>query len=146
MISGDKTLTEFVMLLWNNKIKVGLLILAIALGPGLYDDWQKKQAAEKLEADRKSVDHEASVAGMMLASAWKSCRDIGIVNDMGRCAAYEGRLLQEQAAPMLAKMAIEHRASFYKTCQRFHPNEYCQQLLQRSLSLSVAHGNRKSED
>jgi uncharacterized protein involved in tolerance to divalent cations len=80
---------------------------------------------------------------MMLASAWTSCRDIGIMNDMQRCAAYEGRLIQEQAALMLAKMAIEHRASFYKTCQRFHPYEYCQQ---RSLSLSVAQGNRKSED
>ena len=68
MTSGDTTVTEFVILLWNNKIKVGLLILAIVLGLGLYDDWQKERAAAKLEADRKSVDHEASVAGMMLAS------------------------------------------------------------------------------
>lgn len=146
MIRGDMTVTEFVMAMWNNKIKVGLLILAIALGPGLYDDWQKQRAAEKLEADRKSVDTDASIAGIMLANAWKSCRDIGIVNDMERCAAYDGRLLQEQAAPMLAKLAIDYRVSFYKSCQRFHPGEYCQQLLQRSLSLSVAQGNRKNDD
>ena len=47
---------------------------------------------------------------------------------------------------MLAKMAIEHRASFYKTCQRCHPEEYCQQLLQRSLSISAAQSKRKSDE
>lgn len=146
MIHGDMTVTEFVMVLWNNKIKVALFILAIAFGPGVYDDRKNKRAVEKLEADRVSVDYEASIAGIMLASAWKSCRDIGIVNEMERCAAYEGRLVQEQSAPMLAKMAIEHRASFYERCQRFHLDEYCKQLLQRSLALSVAQGSRKSDD
>src|SRR5262245_25612366 len=112
MIRGDMTVTEFVMVLWNNKIKVAVVLLAIVFGPARYDDWQKKRAAEQLEADRKSVDTDASIAGVMLMRAWKSCAQIGIVNDMERCAAYEGRLLQEQAAPPLAKLAIEHRASY----------------------------------
>ena len=146
MINGNMTVTEFVMVLWHNKIKVGLLILAIAFGPYVYDDWKNTRAVQKLEADRASVDHEASIAGMMLASAWKSCRDIGIVNEMERCAVYEGRLIQEQSVTMLAKMAIEHRASFYERCQRFHIDEYCKQLLQRSMALSFAQGNRKSDD
>ena len=47
---------------------------------------------------------------------------------------------------MLANMAIEHRASFYKTYQSFHPNEYSEQHLQHSLSFSVAQGNRRSDD
>jgi len=74
VIHGGMTVTEFVMILWNNKIKVGLLILAVIFGPGLYDDWQKKRTAEQLEADRKSVDTDASIAGMMLMNAWTSCR------------------------------------------------------------------------
>lgn len=138
MIRGDMSVTEFVMVLWENKIKTGLFILAIAFGPGLYDDWQKKRAAEQLEADRKSVDSDASIAGMMLMNAWKSCSQIGIGNDIDGCAKYEGRLLQEQAAPMLAKMAVEHRDSYYKSCQRFYAYEYCGQLLRRSIALSNA--------
>lgn len=34
MIRGDMTVTDFVVVLWNNKIKVMLLILAFAFGPG----------------------------------------------------------------------------------------------------------------
>lgn len=146
MIHGGMTVTEFVMILWNNKIKVGLLILAVIFGPGLYDDWQKKRTAEQLEADRKSVDTDASIAGMMLMNAWTSCRDIGIVNDMDRCAKYDGKLLQEQAAPMLAKIAVDHRDSYYKNCQRFHPYEYCSQLLQRSVALSNAQSKKSNND
>jgi hypothetical protein len=137
------TVTDFAMVLWNNKIKVVLLVLAVAFGPGLFDDWQKRQAAEKLDADRKFVDHDASITGMMLMSAWRGCRDIGIVNDMERCATYEGRLIQEQSAPMLAKMAIEHRNAYYKNCLRFHQYEYCSQLLQRSVALSSAQSESK---
>ncbi|AOS81404.1 hypothetical protein Q5W_21835 [Hydrogenophaga sp. PBC] len=137
------TVTDFVMVLWNNKIKVMLLILAFAFGPGLFDDWQQRQAEERLDADRRSVDHDASVAGMMLMNAWRDCRDIGIVNDMERCATYEGKLIQEQSAPILAKMAIEHRDAYYKNCLRFHQQEYCGQLLQRSVALSNAQSESK---
>jgi len=135
---GDMSVTEFVAVLWKNKIKVGLLLLAFAVGPGLYGDWQKKRAAEQFEADRKSVDTNASIAGMMLMNAWSSCSQIGIVNDMEGCAKYQARLLQEQAAPMLAKMALEQRDSYYKSCQRFYAYEYCGQLLRRSVELSNA--------
>jgi len=50
MISGDMSVTEFFTALWGNKIKIGLLILAVIFGPGLYDDWQKKRGAERLHA------------------------------------------------------------------------------------------------
>lgn len=92
---------------------------------------------------RVSVDLDASITGMMLVSAWRSCRDIGIVNGMDRCAKYDGKLLQEQSASMLAKMAIEHRDAYYKNCLRFHQSEYCGQLLQRSFALSYAQGESK---
>lgn len=105
MIQRDMMVTEFTMALWNNKISVAALIFAIIFGPDLYDDWQKKRAADQLEADRSSEDTDVSIAGAMLMSSWKSCAQIGSVNDMDRCAAYNGRILQEQTAPMLAKMA-----------------------------------------
>ncbi len=143
MIQGDMTVTDFVRVLWNNKIKVMLLILGLAFGPGLYDDWQKKRAAEKLVADRASVNLDASITGMMLVNAWRGCRDIGIVNDMERCAKYQGKLIQEQSAPILAKMAIDHADAYYKNCLRFHQSEYCGQLLQRSFALSYAQGESK---
>jgi hypothetical protein len=143
VIRGDMTVTDFVHVLWNNKIKVMFLILALAFGPGLYDEWKMKQAAKRLDADRASVYRDASITGMMLMNAWRGCRDIGIVNDMERCAKYDGKLIQEQAAPMLAKMAIEHRDAYYKNCLRFHQHEYCGQLLQRSVALSNAQGESK---
>lgn len=137
MSQRDMTVSELVKVLWNNKIKVAALLLAIVFGPGVYGDWQEKRAARQLEADRRSVNTDASIAGAMLMSAWKSCAQIGIVNDMERCAAYRGELLQEQATSPLAKLAIERRA-YYKNCQRFHPYWYCQQLLDRSVRLSNA--------
>lgn len=138
MIRRDMTVTEFAKVLWSNKIKVMLLVFALVFGPGLYDDWQQKQAAEKLDADRASVFSDASITGMMMTDAWRSCRDIGIGDDMKRCSKYDGKLIQEQTAPVFAKIAIEHRDSYFKHCLRFHQQEYCDQLLQRSIDISNA--------
>jgi len=135
MNRGEITVTEFVMLLWVNKIKVTLLILAVALGPGFYEDWTARRTEEKLARDRDAVDTQASIAGMMLLSAWKSCSQIGI-SDINACSRYEGRLLQEQAAPVLAKTAGEQRDSYLKSCQRFYEFDYCKRLLERSIQLS----------
>ena len=137
MISGNMTVTEFVMLLWENKIKVTLLILAVVFGPSLYEDWKAEELRKTLESDRKAVGTQASIAGMMLVSAWKSCSQIGI-GDNNACSKYEGHLLQEQAAPMLAKTAAEQRDSYLKNCQRFYEFDYCRQLLERSIQLSNA--------
>lgn len=141
MIRGDMSVTEFLKVLWSNKIKVGIAIFVLIFGPDLYDDWQKKRANEQLAADRKAVDTRASIAGMMLRSAWESCSQIGIVNDMEGCANFQARLLQEQAAPLKAKMAIEQRDSYYRSCERFYAHDYCQQLLWRSFELSTAQNN-----
>lgn len=135
MNRGDMTLTEFVMLLWENKFKVALLILAVALATGLYQNWAAKTAVEERARDRDAVDTQASIAGMMLISAWKSCSRIGI-SDINVCSRYEGRLLQEQAAPILAKTAVEQRDSYLKGCQRFYEFDYCKRLLERSIQLS----------
>ncbi len=143
MIRGDMTIKEFVMALWDNKIKVVLLISALAFGPGLYDDWQEKRTAEKLEADRASVFSDASVTGMMMWNAWRSCRDIGILNDLEACSKYDGKLIQEQVAPVYAKMAVEHRDAYFQKCLRFHQQEYCGLLLQRSFALSNAQSESK---
>ena len=138
MIRPDMPVIEFTMTLWKNKIKVVLSILAIVFGQGLHDEWQVQRATEKFEADRQGIDAEASIAGMMLANAWTSCKQIGIVNDMERCASHNGRLLQEIAAPQSAKIAIEQRDSYSRNCQRFYTAEYCSALLGRSLQVSFA--------
>lgn len=74
MIRADMSVTEFLTALWGNKVKIALVAAAVMFGPGLYDSWQASRAAEQLETDRKAVDTNASVAGMMLASAWRSAR------------------------------------------------------------------------
>lgn len=143
MIRADMSVTEFLTALWGNKVKIALVAAAVMFGPGLYDSWQASRAAEQLETDRKAVDTNASVAGMMLASAWRSCSEIGIVNDIDGCSKFQARLLQEQAAPMLAKMAVQQREAYWQGCLRFHPQEYCGQLLQRALQLSFTQATSK---
>ena len=135
MNSEDMTVTEFVMLLWKNKVKVTVLILVVAFAPGFYQDWATKKAAQELARDRDAVDTQASLAGMMVLSAWKKCALIGI-SDINTRSQYEGRLLQEQSAPVLAKIAVEQRDSYLKGCQRFYDFEYCRKLLERSIQLS----------
>ncbi len=138
-------IVNFVSGILNNKFKVALLLLALVFGPDMYNDWQKQRAADQLEADRKSVDLDASSAGMLLASAWKGCAKIGIVNNMEGCAAYQGRLVQEMVAPQIAKVAIEQRSSYYQKCERFYAREYCGKLLERALQLSYAQAEQHNE-
>jgi hypothetical protein len=127
---------------WDHKVKVALIAIGVVFVPGLYESWQNSRAAEQLVSDRKAVDTDASVAGMMLASAWRSCSQIGIVNDMEGCARCQGRLLQEQTAPMAAKLALEQRDAFWRGCRRLYPQKYCGQVLQRAFQLSFAQGGR----
>lgn len=138
MIRGDMSVSEFIGVLWENKIRVGLLFLAMAVGTELFDRWQEWRAAKQLNVDRESVDIDASVAGMMLVEAWTSCSQIGIVDNLESCAKYQARLLQEQVAPMLAGKAIALRDSYYKKCQRFYTDEYCEKLITRSVEISYA--------
>lgn len=129
--------TEFASLLWANKIKTALVVLAIAFGPNLYENWSKKRDVERKEEERKSVGISASVTGMMILGAWKSCNRIGIA-DIDSCSRYEGQLIQEQAAPALARTAVENRNGYLKTCLKFFDYEYCRQLLNRAVQLSAA--------
>jgi hypothetical protein len=137
MIRGDMSVTEFAMLCWNNKGKVLVAIAAVVLLPPLFDEWAQKRVADRLAAEREGVNTSASVVGMMLVSAWRSCVKIGI-NDIDRCSTYEGQLLQEVAAPQLAKMAIVQRNDYYSSCRKFYAPKYCDQLLTRSVNLSAA--------
>jgi hypothetical protein len=131
------TVTEFAALVWRNKVKAGLLALAIVSGPPLYEEWAEKRAAQEAAEAKGAVPTDASIAGMMLLSAWKSCTQIGIA-DVNACATYQGELLQEQAAPILAKTAVGQRDAFVKNCTRFYAYEHCRQLLDRAIRLSNA--------
>lgn len=112
-----------------------LIFFAIAIGEPLYQDWSKKRDREQLSNEKQSVDIEASFAGIMMWEAYKACVSIGIPH-LDKCAKYEGQLLQEKAAPILAKAALERRDGYDKLCWRFYSKEYCQELLSRSFKLS----------
>lgn len=144
MIHSDMPFIEFLRTLWKNKVKVAAVVLAVIVVPGWFADWRERRDAERLEAARQAIDTEASTTGMLLANAWFACRDIGIVNDLERCAAYEGKLIQEIAAPQLAKMAIQKRSEYHSNCPKLRPPEYCNSLLSRSVQLSVAQHNSRS--
>lgn len=129
----------------HNKGKIALIGLALAFGPGIYADWEKQHAAAQLAEDKKSVDLEASSAGMVIAGAWRGCANIGILNNMEGCAAYQGQLIQEMVAPKVAAVAIEQRSNYYVKCERFYPHEYCAKLLARAVQISYAQGERKND-
>ena len=138
---GDMTMTEIAALLWRHRTKVIALFAVVWLGPILYEEWSKKRAAEQLELDRQSVYSDASVAGSLLAGALHQCVLIGL-DDLQRCADYKGQLLQEQAPPVLARTAIEHRDRYLQNCWRFYDRDGCVQLLMRSYHLSSAQSGR----
>jgi hypothetical protein len=106
---------------------------------GAYDDWSKQREIEKQAAEKKSVSTQASLAGIQMVEAFKTCARIGI-NDLDRCAKYEGQLLQELAAPLFAKNSLDVRDGYFKVCLRFYSKDYCNNLLIRSINLSLNTG------
>ena len=132
-----QSIAKFAMLCWNNKGKVLVAIAAAIVLPPLFEGWAQKQAADKLAAEREGVNTSASIAGMMLVSAWRGCVKIGI-DDIDRCSTYQGKLLQEIAAPQVARMAVERRNGYFSSCRKFYALDYCNQLIIRSVNLSAA--------
>lgn len=121
---------------WS-KVAFGALVLLIAIP--VYQDWSKQHAVEVAARETKAaidrVGTDASIAGSMLWGAYKACTKIGI-QSMQTCANYEGNLLQEKAAPILASTALDQRALYDKNCQQLYTKEYCDQLLNRAFQLS----------
>lgn len=121
---------------WS-KVAFGGFLLLIAIP--IYQDWSKQHAIEVAAKETKvaleRVGTDASIAGSMLWGAYNACTKIGIQN-MQTCAKYEGNLLQEKAAPILASMALDRKASYDKNCQQVYAKEYCDQLLNRAFHLS----------
>lgn len=131
------TVTEFATWLWAKRWWGFWLVIAAIFGPPAFDEYSKKTLAANLEVEREGVNTSASLAGMMLVSAWRSCTQIGI-QDVDACSKYEGKLLQELGAPILAKTAANHRDGYYASCSKFYSTSYCNQLLTRSVNLSAA--------
>lgn len=127
---------ELGLQIWLHWRKLLVLAILLLVGPPLYRDWQRQRVADELERQRNSVSTEASFAGMMIVSAWRSCRRIGIEN-IDLCSAYKGELIQEMLAPFDARAAVERRDSYQKNCLKFHKAAYCDQLLRRSIELSA---------
>lgn len=131
---------EEIVAIWNglrrNWGKVALAALVIFFGPPLYEEYRKRSAeSDAIEASQR-VGTDASIAGMMYASAYRSCRLIGIL-PVEQCATHKGILLQETSAQVLAQSAVQHREGFEKNCQKWNASEYCYQLLNRAFLLSL---------
>lgn len=118
-------------ILGTTAVICGIIFAALSL----YQDRAKKRQQEEFEAERLSISLSASIAGMSLASAFKSCQRIGIP-DLEKCQEYKGMLLQELEAPIAAKMAIEQRVDYREKCNRHYSADYCLQLLKRAVQLS----------
>lgn len=115
------------------QIAVALLVAIFAvLGVTKLLDWSNESDKKKAVA---AVGTDASFAGSMYWSAYKSCRKIGITN-VEQCAVYKGVLTQEIVAPQMAIMAVKYRNSYDASCQKIYPKEYCDQLLNRAFQLS----------
>jgi hypothetical protein len=132
---GGRVTVTLDEILQEHSSKLIVLFLAAIAGPGLYKGWSESRAEAALREERESVGHKASTAGIMWVGAWKACVQIGI-RDVDACSKYKGVLLQEIGAPVQAKLAIEHRDTYAKSCFKFHTEEYCQQLFNRSIQLS----------
>ncbi len=130
---------DFASYLWNHKdrILIGVIVLVIAAlyAPSIYGNWSRERAADKLKEEREQVAYTASVAGMLWVGASRDCAAIGI-RDVEACSKYDGVLLQEKAAPMNAKMAMTKMHAYATSCQKFHPRDNCQGLIDRSIDLS----------
>jgi hypothetical protein len=117
--------------------KLIVLFFAAIAAPGLYKGWSESRAEAALKEERESVGFLASKAGILWVGAWRSCVKIGI-RDIASCAKYKGELLQEKGAPIQARLAVEARDSYATSCLKFHSEEHCQQLFDRSIQLSSA--------
>lgn len=123
-------------ILGTTAVICGIVFAAFSL----YQDWDKKRQKEEFEVERQSIGTSASITGMSLVSAFKSCQRIGIP-DLKKCQEYKGMLVQELGAPIAAKIAIEEQVNYNQKCNRHYSTDYCHQLLKRAVQLSWSSKN-----
>jgi len=118
------------------------------LAPVAVEWWEARQAETKKQEREAAIDRVntgASIAGALLATAYRSCSRIGI-DSIERCADYEGKLLQEIGAPMSAQMALGQRKEYNDHCLTLYDAKYCNGLLNRAFQLSLAEPEQRSSD
>lgn len=131
---------------WSKIALAGLVaLILVPVGRDWYKDHETQAAKRKQQAAIDSINLGASLVGTYLASAVRSCTRIGIP-EISTCAAYTPKLLQEQAAPMMAKMALDQQSSYSKDCHKLYDEKYCYDLMNRAFQLSLAEPERKSDD
>lgn len=133
---NSNTFTKFLGQNWSKVVFAGLALL---IAYPVYKDWSKQHAIEVAAKEKKEamdrIGTDASISGAMYSAAYKACSRIGIPN-VEQCAKYEGTLLQEKAAPILAATAVDQRMSYEKSCYKLFTQEYCYNLLNRAYYLS----------
>ena len=133
---NSNTLTKFLGQNWSKVVFAGLVLL---IAYPAYKDWSKQHTIEVAAREEKEaidrIGTDASVTGAMYWTAYKACSRIGIPN-VEQCAKYEGTLLQEKAAPILATTAVDQRMSYDKSCIKLFTQDSCYNLLNRAYILS----------
>lgn len=122
-------------------IAIACISAVLVVARDAYEDWSKHREADRVEQEKNIINSRASVVGVMIWSAYKECVRIGI-NDFDRCSSYNGQLIQEKAAPLLAKSAVAAKDDYLNLCERHHPIRYCADLLNHSIQLSQNQDDR----
>jgi hypothetical protein len=132
-------MTYLIDLLVRHLSIVAFIALALLFGYPTYQNWAKQHAIEVAAQEKKEalaqIGVEASITGSIYWAAYKACRKIGIPS-VEDCARYDGTLLQEKGAPVLATTAVNERITYDKNCLKLYAKDYCDQLLNRAFHLS----------
>ena len=112
------------------------LLAASVFAVAYWESSAPEREREKSRKEKETIGLNASIAGNLLASAYKSCSRIGIPNVV-QCAKWKGPLIDDVLASAIARVAVDKRAGFDDLCQRHHDVAYCYELLNRAFQLGL---------
>ena len=106
-------------------------LLMVATLTGCDTTFSPEQKREKTIA---AIGTDASVTAAMFVSAARSCQVVG-VNDIERCVQLKSSLIADQAAQIIASVAVDKTKEYWKKCQADFSQDYCNQLIQRAVAI-----------
>lgn len=115
---------------------VGGVCAAVVLGAFAWHwckDWSSENDRKALAQERQAVGTEASLTANLLVAAYKACRPLGL--DVRACVSHTGPLIQDQAAPAVASLAVERQGAYEAACRRHYEVQYCNDLLTRAIGI-----------
>lgn len=109
------------------------------------EEREKKAAAERHQAEADGLGFSASIAAGTMLSAWRSCKAVGI-SSVPECVTHKGPLLQDQTAPVIAKVAMDSYNDWNAACLRHYDGPYCNDFFNRALAVSDASRKLQKDD